>query len=69
MKTAPRRTPLSIRPSRTDAQASAGGLVSGLSESDGRRVEFDRLHVLSTRLMMLNLAGAVVLLYWEAREK
>jgi hypothetical protein len=55
---------------RIDAlQAAAGGFVSRLPESDGRRLEFDRLHLLSTRLMMLNLAGALVLLYWEAREK
>jgi hypothetical protein len=55
---------------RIDAlQAAAGGAVSRLPATDGRRVEFDRLHLLSTRLMMLNLAGALVLLYWEAREK
>ncbi len=55
---------------RIDAlQAAAGGLLSALPESDGRRIEFDRLHLLSTRLMMLNMAGALVLLYWEAREK
>jgi hypothetical protein len=55
---------------RIDAlQAAAGGLASRLPESDGRRIEFDRLHILSTRLMMVNLAGALVLLYWEAREK
>ena len=28
--------------------------------------EFDELHLLSTRLMLLNMAGALVLLYWEA---
>ena len=55
---------------RIDAlQAAAGGLLSALPASDGRRLEFDRLHVLSTRLMMLNMAGALVLLFWEAREK
>jgi hypothetical protein len=55
---------------RIDAlQAVAGGLASALPLSDGRRVEFDRLHVLSTRLMMFNLAGALVLLYWEAKER
>ena len=55
---------------RIDAlQALAGGLMSALPVSDGRRLEFDRLHLLSTRLMMLNMAGALVLLYWEAREK
>jgi len=26
------------------------------------------LHVLSTRLMMVNLVGALALLFWEARE-
>ena len=50
-------------------QAAAGGAVSRLPIGDGRRVEFDRLHLLSTRLMMLNMAGALVLLYWEAKEK
>ena len=55
---------------RIDAlQALAGGLMSALPASDNRRIEFDRLHLLSTRLMMLNMAGALVLLYWEAREK
>jgi uncharacterized membrane protein len=49
-------------------QADAGGLPSGLPAGDERRVRFDALHVLSTRLMMLNIAGALVLLYWEARE-
>jgi hypothetical protein len=33
-----------------------------------RRIRFDALHQLSTRLMMINVAGALVLLYWEARE-
>jgi uncharacterized membrane protein len=49
-------------------QAAAGGLPSRLPEGDQRRVRFDALHLLSTRLMMFNIAGALVLLYWEARE-
>jgi uncharacterized membrane protein len=49
-------------------QANAGGLPSRLPAGDARRVRFDALHVLSTRLMMFNIAGALVLLYWEARE-
>ena len=49
-------------------QVDAGGLPSRLPEGDARRVRFDALHVLSTRLMMFNIAGALVLLYWEARE-
>jgi uncharacterized membrane protein len=49
-------------------QAETGGLPSRLPTDDQRRVRFDALHLLSTRLMMLNIAGALVLLYWEARE-
>jgi hypothetical protein len=41
---------------------------SSLPADDTRRVRFDQLHVLSTRLMMINMLGALVLLYWEARE-
>jgi uncharacterized membrane protein len=52
----------------TAVQAEAGGLPSRLPAGDDRRVRFDALHLLSTRLMMLNIAGALVLLYWEARE-
>lgn len=50
------------------AQAEAGGLPSRLPDGDPRRVRFDTLHTLSTRLMLLNIAGALILLYWEARE-
>ena len=54
---------------RIDAiQRDVGALPSRLAATDARRVEFDALHQLSTRLMMLNLAAALVLLYWEARE-
>lgn len=41
---------------------------STLPENDARRIRFDALHQLSTRLMMVNLAGAVILLFWQARE-
>lgn len=44
-----------------------GGLPSRLPATDERRVRFDELHVLSTRLMMVNIVGALALLYWEAR--
>jgi hypothetical protein len=49
-------------------QVEAGGLPSRLPAGDNRRARFDALHVLSTRLMMFNIAAALVLLYWEARE-
>jgi uncharacterized protein DUF4149 len=41
---------------------------SSLAATDARRLRFDQLHLLSTRLMMVNIVGALVLLYWEARE-
>ena len=48
---------------------SAALLPSQLPAADPRRIRFDALHVLSTRLMMLNVVGALVLLVWEARER
>jgi Domain of unknown function (DUF4149) len=45
-----------------------GGQPSRLPEGDARRVRFDELHLLSTRLMMVNIVGALALLFWEARE-
>ena len=45
-----------------------GVAPSTLPGDDPRRVRFDELHRLSTRLMMVNIVGALVLLYWEARE-
>jgi hypothetical protein len=49
-------------------QQQAGTLPSRLSPGDPRRLRFDLLHLLSTRLMMVNVAGALVLLFWEARD-
>jgi hypothetical protein len=49
-------------------QAEAGLAPSRLAAGDARRVRFDELHLLSTRLMLMTMAGALVLLYWEARE-
>jgi uncharacterized membrane protein len=49
-------------------QLEVGGLPSRLPETDARRLRFDELHVLSTRLMMTNVLAALALLYWEARD-
>ncbi|HEY6616680.1 MAG TPA: hypothetical protein VIZ32_19240, partial [Vicinamibacterales bacterium] len=49
-------------------QQDVGGLPSSLHAGDARRIRFDELHQLSTQLMMANIIGALVLLYWEARE-
>ena len=49
-------------------QQEVGGLPSSLPAGDERRVRFDQLHQLSTRLMVINIVGALTLLYWEAKE-
>jgi hypothetical protein len=49
-------------------QEEVGTLVSRLPADDARRVQFDLLHERSMELMLVDLAGALVLLYWEARE-
>ena len=54
---------------RVDAiQREVGRLPSQLPAGDARRTEFDALHLLSTRLMLFDMVGALVLLYWEAKE-
>jgi uncharacterized membrane protein len=50
-------------------QQQAGGAAARLPPTDARRIRFDELHRLSTRLMFVNMAGALALLYWEARER
>lgn len=43
-------------------------LPSSLAATDPRRIRFDQLHLLSTRLMMFNIVAGLVLLVWEARD-
>jgi uncharacterized membrane protein len=50
-------------------QAEVGDLPSRLPADDARRIRFDELHQLSTRLMMTNVVAAMALLYWEARDR
>jgi len=49
-------------------QHEVGILPSQLPAGDARRVRFDELHTLSTRLMMLNIIAALALLFWETGE-
>src|SRR5262249_43956752 len=49
-------------------QREVGTLPSRLPAADARRVRFDELHTLSTRLMMFNVVAALALLYWESGE-
>lgn len=48
-------------------QQQAGGLPSLLALTDPRRIRFDELHQLSERLMLVNVVGALALLFWESR--
>jgi hypothetical protein len=47
-------------------QAEVGTIPSRLPPGDPRRARFDQLHELATLLMMVNIAGALGLLGWEA---
>lgn len=50
-------------------QATVGTLPSRLDAANPLRLEFDALHALARRLMMVDMVGALVLLFWEARER
>ena len=50
-------------------QQEAGGVPSRLPADDRRRIRFDQLHRLSEQLMMVNVVGALALLFWEAKRE
>ena len=49
-------------------QAEVQGPVAALSATDPRRVEFNRLHGISTILFSVTAIGGLALCWWEARE-
>jgi uncharacterized protein DUF4149 len=49
-------------------QHDIGAAPSSLPENDPRRVEFGRLHGLSTSLQLVPLLGGLFLIYWEVKE-
>lgn len=49
-------------------QAEIGVAPSSLPDGDARRVEFGRLHGLSTALQLIPLVGGLMLMYWEIKE-
>jgi hypothetical protein len=51
-----------------ELQSQVSGPMNQLPTDDARRVEFDRLHTLSTALIMAAIGGGLVLLGWETRE-
>ena len=55
--------------SRIEAlQHEIGGAPSSLAPADPRRVEFGRLHGLSTALQLIPLLGGLALIFWEIKE-
>jgi hypothetical protein len=57
-----------LAPRIDQIQRQVEGPMNRLPADDGRRVEFDRLHTLSTTLASLTIFGGLVLLGWETRE-
>jgi hypothetical protein len=51
-----------------ELQRAIGVAPSALAEGDPRRVEFGRLHGLSTALQLVPLLGGVALMFWEITE-
>jgi len=49
-------------------QRDIGVAPSSLPDNDPRRIEFGRLHGLSTSLQLVPLLGGLFLIYWEARD-
>jgi hypothetical protein len=52
----------------TALQREIGVAPSSLPPGDARRVEFGRLHGLSTALQVIPVLGGLLLMYWEIRE-
>jgi hypothetical protein len=50
------------------ARSEIGAAVSSLAENDPRRVEFGRLHAISTGLLMVPMLGGLVLLWFELKD-
>lgn len=60
---------LVVTPDIANAQLGLEGPINRLAADDPRRVEFDRLHGLSSTLVTMAGAGGLILLLWEARER
>jgi hypothetical protein len=49
-------------------QAAIGVAPSSLPDTDPRRIEFGRLHLLSTSLQLVPLLGGLALILWELKD-
>jgi len=57
-----------ITPRIDRLRASVTGSIAALSDSDARRIEFNRLHGVSNGLMVLSLAAGLALLWFETHD-
>ena len=57
-----------IIPQVNSIQSQVAGPVSALTDTDPRRIEFNRLHGLSNILFSITAIGGLALCWWEARE-
>jgi hypothetical protein len=51
-----------------ELQSQVSGPMNQLATDDARRIEFDRLHSLSTALTVATMIGGLILVGWETRE-
>ena len=68
MTTAAMWTGIVLVPRIQDAQRTLGTSPSTLPETDPRRIEFGRLHGLSTSLQLVPLIGGLALLFFELKD-
>lgn len=59
---------ISVASRITKLQREAGVAPSSLPEGDPRRIEFGRLHGISTALQLVPLLGGLILVFWEIKE-
>jgi hypothetical protein len=50
-------------------RASVNGPIAELPERDPRRIGFDRAHALATACLAANVAGGLLLMFWDVRER
>jgi hypothetical protein len=61
-------TGLVLLPQMAEAQLAAGMSIAALPDGDPRRVEFGRLHGLSSSLQIVPVLGGLALLFFELRD-
>jgi uncharacterized membrane protein len=57
-----------VDPAIARRREALGVPVASLASSDPRRVDFGRLHAISTALLGIGVIGGLILCYWETRE-